>query len=118
MVAPLKNLSFDRFAAFVILTAWKINVLNRGGVRCSSRRVSSVKLWGAIAIIGALNWGLVGAFKINLVAQFFGEMTRVSRIIYILVGLSGLVLLASYFKACPGLNVPALKVSLVLPESE
>lgn len=49
-----------------------------------------------IAIIGAINWGLIGFFNIDLVALLFGEMTLVSRIIYSLVGLSGLYLVSLY----------------------
>lgn len=47
----------------------------------------------ALAIIGGLNWGLVGAFDFNLVAAIFGEQSALSRIIYVLVGLSALYLL-------------------------
>ncbi|WP_180176375.1 MULTISPECIES: DUF378 domain-containing protein [unclassified Acinetobacter] len=47
----------------------------------------------ALAIIGGLNWGLIGAFDFNLVAAIFGEMSALSRIIYILVGLSALYLI-------------------------
>lgn len=47
----------------------------------------------ALAIIGGLNWGLVGAFDFNLVAAIFGEQSVISRIIYVLVGLSALYLL-------------------------
>lgn len=47
-----------------------------------------------LVIIGALNWGLVGLFKFDLVAALvgkdFGEVNPISRIIYILVALSGL----------------------------
>lgn len=43
-----------------------------------------------LLIVGGLNWGLVGLFNINLVAALFGEGTLLSRIIYILVGLSAL----------------------------
>lgn len=43
-----------------------------------------------LIIIGALNWGLIGLFGFDLVATLFGEMTVISRIIYGLVGLSGL----------------------------
>jgi uncharacterized membrane protein YuzA (DUF378 family) len=46
-----------------------------------------------LTIIGALNWGLVGLFDFNLVAALFGEMSVLSRIIYLLVGLSGLWLI-------------------------
>ena len=43
-----------------------------------------------LIIIGAVNWGLIGFFKFNLVSAIFGEMTALSRIIYALVGVSGL----------------------------
>ncbi len=43
-----------------------------------------------LVIIGAINWGLIGVFNFNLVATIFGDMTIISRIIYGLVGLSGL----------------------------
>ena len=49
-----------------------------------------------IAIIGAINWGLIGFFQIDLVALLFGEMSLISRIIYSLVGLSGLYLVSLY----------------------
>ena len=49
-----------------------------------------------IAIIGAINWGLIGFFQIDLVALLFGEMTLISRIIYSIVGLSGLYLVSLY----------------------
>ncbi len=44
----------------------------------------------ALVIIGAINWGLVGIFNFNLVDTIFGAMSIISRIIYILVGISGL----------------------------
>lgn len=59
------------------------------------------KIVGAIAIIGALNWGAVGLLHLNLVEKFFGVGTTVTRGIYGLVGLSGIMLLASYFVICP-----------------
>ena len=43
-----------------------------------------------LIIIGALNWGLIGLFKFNLVDTIFGTMSLLSRIIYTLVGISGL----------------------------
>lgn len=43
-----------------------------------------------LMIIGGINWGLVGAFDFDLVARLFGEMTTLSRAIYILVGLAAL----------------------------
>lgn len=44
----------------------------------------------ALIIIGAINWGLIGIFGFNLVAAIFGDMTIFARIIYALVGVSGL----------------------------
>lgn len=49
-----------------------------------------------IAIIGAVNWGLVGIFNFNLVSFLFGQMTWLARIVYTLVGLSGLYLITFY----------------------
>ena len=43
-----------------------------------------------LIIIGAINWGLIGIFRFDLVATLFGEMSLLSRIIYTLVGISGL----------------------------
>ena len=43
-----------------------------------------------LIIIGAINWGLIGFFNFNLVSAIFGEMSIVSRVIYALVGISGL----------------------------
>ena len=43
-----------------------------------------------LLIVGGLNWGLVGLFGFDLVAALFGEMTLLSRIIYVLVGVSAL----------------------------
>ena len=51
-----------------------------------------------IAIIGAVNWGLIGFFNFNLVAFLFGSMSWLSRIIYALVGLCGLYLISFYMK--------------------
>ena len=49
-----------------------------------------------LVIIGALNWGLIGFFRFDLVAFLFGEMGWLSRIIYGLVGLSGLYMISTY----------------------
>jgi hypothetical protein len=44
-----------------------------------------------ITIIGAINWGLIGMFDFDLVATLFGEMTMISRFVYSLVGITGLI---------------------------
>ena len=52
-----------------------------------------------LVIVGALNWLLVGAFEFDLVAAItgndFGETNAFSRIIYILVGISGIAQVAN-----------------------
>jgi uncharacterized membrane protein YuzA (DUF378 family) len=51
-----------------------------------------------LLIVGGLNWFLIGVFDINLVSNFFGEMSFTSRIIYILVGLSALYAVLNFKK--------------------
>jgi len=43
-----------------------------------------------LMLIGAINWGLVGIFNFDLVGGIFGSMSALARIIYTLVGLSGI----------------------------
>ena len=47
-----------------------------------------------LVIIGAINWGLIGFFKFDLVAFLFGQMTWLSRVIYAIIGLCGLYLIS------------------------
>ena len=54
-------------------------------------------IWLALAVIGALNWGLVGLFDTNVVAEILGTGT-VADVAYIIVGLSGLALLPRLFE--------------------
>ena len=49
-----------------------------------------------LVIIGALNWLLVGIFKLDIVAVIFGNLTWLSRIIYTIIGLCGLYLISLY----------------------
>lgn len=51
-----------------------------------------------LAIVGALNWGLIGFLDFNLVTFLFGSLTWVSRTIYALVGICGLYLFSFYGK--------------------
>ena len=46
-----------------------------------------------LVVVGALNWGLVGAFNFNLVSAIFGDMSAIARIVYVLVGLSAVYVL-------------------------
>lgn len=52
-----------------------------------------------LTIIGAINWGLIGFFQFDLVASIFGgQDSFISRIIYGLVGIAGLINLGLLFK--------------------
>ena len=48
-----------------------------------------------LLIVGGLNWGLVGLFDFDLVAAIFGMMSALSRIVYIIVGLSAIYTLGT-----------------------
>ena len=44
-----------------------------------------------LSLIGALNWGLVGFFRFDLVAWIFGPMTLMTRLVYAVIGLCALI---------------------------
>ncbi|MFZ3576798.1 DUF378 domain-containing protein [Virgibacillus sp. DJP39] len=55
----------------------------------------------ALTIVGAINWGLIGLFQYDLVAAIFGggeQSGAIARVIYALVGISGLIALSLLFK--------------------
>ena len=57
------------------------------------------KLALTLAIIGSLNWGIIGLFGFDAVAFLFGgQMALISRIIYALVGLAGLWCITLLFR--------------------
>jgi len=51
-----------------------------------------------LVIVGAINWGLVGALEIDLVDTIFGSISWLATAVYILVGLSGIWELIMLFK--------------------
>lgn len=61
--------------------------------------------WLAVVLlaVGGINWGLVGLFQFDLVAQLFGEefgtTNAITNIIYVLVGISALVVLAGLLRS-------------------
>ncbi len=60
-----------------------------------------------LAIIGSVNWGLVGIFRFDLVAWIFGGQAAViSRIIYTLVGLAGLWCITLLFRRNKAIDEP------------
>ncbi|QYF94082.1 DUF378 domain-containing protein [Massilia sp. PAMC28688] len=64
----------------------------RSGSGSMSKSKMNALDWIAMVllIVGGLNWGLVGLFNVDLVATLFGTQTPLSRIVYVLVGLSAL----------------------------
>ena len=59
------------------------------------------KVVGLLVILGAINWGLVGAFQFDLVIKLLGGSPTPVRIVYILIGVAGLVKFITCFKECP-----------------
>lgn len=52
-----------------------------------------------LAVIGCINWGLVGLFRFDLVAWICGGSgTVIARIIYTLVGIAGLWLISFFWR--------------------
>lgn len=53
-----------------------------------------------LTIIGAINWGLIGFFEFDLVAYLFGGQTAIiSRVVYALVGIAGLINIGLLFSS-------------------
>ena len=48
-------------------------------------------------VIGAINWGLIGFFNFNLVASLFGDGSMLERIIYMIVGITGIINIYTLF---------------------
>ena len=59
------------------------------------------KIVGLLVAVGALNWGLVALFQFNLVTKLLGDMTTPAKVVYILIGIAGLLKLVSFVKPCP-----------------
>ncbi|MBI1862768.1 DUF378 domain-containing protein [Candidatus Microgenomates bacterium] len=53
-----------------------------------------------LIIVGAVNWGLVGLFDFNLVEMLLGSMPMIVKLVYILVGVSGVYIMATHKKDC------------------
>lgn len=69
---------------------------------CSGKGCCAVcTVVGVLVGLGALNWGLVALFQVDLVAQLLGVMTGPAKVVYTLIGVAGVLKLASLVKACP-----------------
>jgi len=58
------------------------------------------KIIYTLVLVGALNWGLVGAFRFDLVAYFLGDMSLASRLVYIIIGLAAVIKTIYLIKSC------------------
>ena len=54
-----------------------------------------------IVSIGAINWGLLAFFQLDLVAKALGMMTTASKVAYGVIGVAGAIKLVSLFVCCP-----------------
>jgi uncharacterized protein len=62
-------------------------------------------LAGLLVLVGAINWGLIGAFEFNLVEMLLGAWPMVERIVYVLVGLSAILMVVGCpCKKCKGMK--------------
>jgi uncharacterized membrane protein YuzA (DUF378 family) len=60
-------------------------------------KVVSTIAW-VLLVVGGLNWGLVGAFNMDLVGSIFGAGSTLANIVYVLVGLSAVWALLEHFE--------------------
>ncbi len=68
-----------------------------GGKMCGVHMIAWVLL-----IIGGLNWGLQGAFGINVVSMVLGSVSWLERLVYVLVGISAIAMI--FQKKCCGVD--------------
>lgn len=74
--------------------AGTLNAAQKRGRQMGNKFLDGTAL--TIAIIGAINWALIGIFRFDLVAFIFGDMSWLSRIVYAIVGVCGLYLISFY----------------------
>ena len=70
-----------------------VSTMNRGSA--GAMEIANV-IAMVLLIVGGLNWALVGLFSFDLVAAIFGEMTTLTRIVYVLVGIAALCALTLF----------------------
>lgn len=59
------------------------------------------KVAGLLVVVGAINWGLIGALDKNIVSALLGSGTTAEKIVYILVGVAGIAALVGCIFGCP-----------------
>ena len=86
-------ISYDEKIIFMHIIIFYSNNKIKGGFILSIFQ----KIVLVITIIGAINWGLIGLFAFDLVAFLFGDMSILSRTVYSLVGIAGIINIALLF---------------------
>ena len=59
------------------------------------------KLIGLLLVVGAINWGLIGAIHMNAIERLLGSIPHAVRAAYLLIGIAGVIGVISCVKACP-----------------
>jgi uncharacterized membrane protein YuzA (DUF378 family) len=72
---------------------YALRLVSRGGAESATALITAVSL--IIAVIGAINWGLVGLFDYNLVEEIFGVGSTATDVVYVIVGVAGVITLLS-----------------------
>ncbi|MBI3318409.1 MAG: DUF378 domain-containing protein [Candidatus Omnitrophica bacterium] len=67
----------------------------------SGKSCGVCKVVGILVGIGALNWGLLAFFQLDLVAKLLGDMTGPAKAVYGAIGIAGALKLISLVKCCP-----------------
>lgn len=68
---------------------------------CPVKKAACKTMWivtFVLAIVGALNWGLIGAFDFNLVETLLVSFPNAQKVVYILVGISAIFQVAAIIK--------------------
>jgi uncharacterized protein len=60
----------------------------------------------SLLVLGGLNWALVGLFSVDLVAAVLGVMSPLARLVYVLIGLSALVVIGLVPRLMRGNEAP------------
>lgn len=66
------------------------------------------KLCKVLVVVGAINWGLVGLFGFDLVQALVGSWPMVAKVVYVLIGLAGVMMLVGMVKkgSCKPCSTP------------
>ena len=78
----------------------ELNV-NAEGQMTGGKSCTACKIIGILVALGAINWGLVGLFQLDVVAKLLGDMTGAARAVYTVIGIAGVMKVLWVFGCCP-----------------